>query len=270
MTSAPRTGRWVIGLRVIGLRVIGLRVIGLWVIGLWVIGSSLSPTTGSAAPRSDASRSRARPAPPPGRAAPAQPGRRADPRRPPTRGPRARVSTGEYGGVTPGLPRMPRIRLPRNARRHCYLTWTGFQLTPRGSRLFLQFNRRPAYKLLHHDGRLVLALPGCRVGHWNNLRPLVTRYFDTPVLRADVRRRRRGKLRFRIRLRRPIKPRIQVVQLQQWYYLFVTFRHPHRSPLRVRRGARPAAKPDSGRTRPRRRPKRQPARRRPATGPTPP
>jgi hypothetical protein len=138
---------------------------------------------------------------------------------------------------------MPRIHLPRAARRRCYLTWTGFQLTPRGSRVFLQLNRRPRYKLLRRDGRLVLELPGCRAAHGNNLRPLITRYFDTPVLRVDVDRRNRRQLRLRIRLRGPVKPHLRVVQLQQWYYLFVTFSHRRGAPVRRVRAPASAAPP---------------------------
>jgi len=162
-----------------------------------------------------------------------QPGR-ATPHRP---GPRKRVlltnrkvtrhaPAGSYQGVTPGLPRMPRIYLPRNAKKRCYLTWTGFQLLPTGSRLFMQFNKKPTVSTRLKGTTLTIELRGCRVANWNNTRPLYTRFFPTPVRYARV--RRRGKtMRMTVLLKKPRAARIRVVQLQGWYYLFITFRHTH-------------------------------------------
>lgn len=164
------------------------------------------------------------------RRSPARQPPRATPKRPPKRvllthrkvtrsGP-----TGGYHGVTPGLPSMPRIFLPRGAKKRCYLTWTGFQLLPTGSRVFLQFNKRPTVKKTAKGAALTIKLPGCRVANWNNTRPLFTRYFPTPVRYARV--RRRGKATWMtVLLKKPVAAHTQVVQLQGWYYLFITFRH---------------------------------------------
>jgi len=129
-----------------------------------------------------------------------------------------------YQGVTPGLPTMPRIHLPRNAKKRCYLTWTGFQLLPTGSRLFLQFNKRPAVKKKVRGTSLTIDLSGCRVANWNNTRPLYTRYFPTPVRYARVRKRGKS-TRMTVLLKKSVTARTRVVRLQGWYYLFVTFRH---------------------------------------------
>ncbi len=134
------------------------------------------------------------------------------------------TTTGGYNGVTPGLPRMPRIHLPRNHKKRCYLTWTGFQLLPTGSRIFLQFNKRPKVIKTAKGASLTIKLPGCRVANWNNTRPLYTRYFPTPVRYARV--RRRGKSTYMtVLLKKPVVARTLVTRLQGWYYLFISFRH---------------------------------------------
>jgi len=133
-------------------------------------------------------------------------------------------TTGGYNGVTPGLPRMPRIYLPRNHKKRCYLTWTGFQLLPTGSRLFLQFNKRPTVTKTAKGSTLTIKLPGCRVANWNNTRPLYTRYFPTPIRYARV--RRRGKATWMtVLLKKPVASHTTVLRMQGWYYVFITFRH---------------------------------------------
>jgi len=151
-------------------------------------------------------------------------------------------TTGGYDGVTPGLPKMPRIRLPRAASKRCYLTWTGFQMLPTGSRIFLQFNRKPTYTITNVAGSLTVRLKGCRVASWNNTRPLYTRFFPTPVRFARV-RRRRGNTELRILLKKRVAARSQVMHLQGWYYLFVSFRHTRTRWTRVRKGTRIARPP---------------------------
>lgn len=162
---------------------------------------------------------------------------------------------GGYRGVTPGLPGMPRIHLPKGAQKRCYLTWTGFQLLPTGSRLFLQLNKKPTVNMTVKRAALTIKLPGCRVANWNNTRPLYTRYFPTPVRYARV--RRRGKATWMtVLLKKPMTARTRVVRLQGWYYLFITFRH-------TRSGWAPRIRRPSRRTR---RPKRKGSKRR---GPRP-
>lgn len=171
----------------------------------------------------------------PTRAAPAP--RRARPNTPPERlvlrggaSGTGSETAAEYGGVTPGLPQMPRIILPRAAATHCYVTWTGFQLLPNGSRVFLQLNRAPNQEVRSLAGEIQVALPVCRVHHWNNLRPLDLRFFDTPLSGARVRWNRRQGATLHLSLKRPAQPQMGVVKLQGWTYLFVTFRHARSAP----------------------------------------
>ncbi len=116
---------------------------------------------------------------------------------------RGRMPTSRYAGVRPNarvLPRGP--RLPSGA---CWLTWPGFQLTPRGSRVFLQFTERREPEIRTRGRTLELFFPNCRVYRRNNARTLVTRYFATPVLSVRARNRRKGVL-VTIRLRRAAHP----------------------------------------------------------------
>lgn len=136
---------------------------------------------------------------------------------------------GAYSGVTPGLPALPPLHLSARARARCTLTWTGFQLLPNGSRVFLQSTQRVATTQASTAGLWTIRLPGCRVLTYNALRPLDTRFFDTPILSVRLRKRRRRPAALRVRLRRPATPRIRWVRMQGVYYLFVTFVHPHRT-----------------------------------------
>lgn len=152
-----------------------------------------------------------------------------------------------YHGVTPGLPRMPPFHLPKDAKKRCYLTWTGFQMLPTGSRVFLQLTKRPKVKTTAKGAALTVTLSGCRVANWNNTRPLYTRYFPTPVRYARVHRRGRSTV-MTVLFKRAVATRTRVVQLQGYYYVFLSFRHTRSGwAPRVRRTRR------SRRGRPRRR-----------------
>lgn len=153
------------------------------------------------------------------------------------------VSTGEYGGVTPGLPTLPRIVLPRDASQRCYVTWTGFQVLPSGSRVFLQLNRTPDKAVHTTAGEIRVELGGCRVYRWNNLRPLDLRFFDTPVSSARVRWSRRQGATLHVQLKRAVQPQVEVAQLQGWTYLFLTFHHPRARPAPTSPPRRSAAPP---------------------------
>ncbi len=117
-----------------------------------------------------------------------------------------------YEGVVPGSGHAP----PRSAavQRHersdgaAILSWVGFQPRPDGgSRFFLQLSRDVPYQGQSSAGRFEVVLPNTRVHLRNTLRPLETRFFDTPVLRADA--QRRGKAMVVVfKLRAEVAPRL--------------------------------------------------------------
>jgi len=185
--------------------------------------------------------------------------------------PGIKAASGDYGGVTPGLPAMPTIRLPRDADKRCYITWTGFQLLPTGSRVFLQLNRSPGRTLHVSTGEIRVALGDCRVIHPNILRPMDMRFFQTPVSEARLRWTRRGGATLHLSLSRPAQPALEEVKLQGWTYLFVTFQHGRAKPSPPPPPRRPAKAPPPREPPQREPPPREPPPREPPPrGPSPP
>ncbi|MBN8609246.1 MAG: hypothetical protein J0L92_01585 [Deltaproteobacteria bacterium] len=102
----------------------------------------------------------------------------------------------EYGGVTPGGPNQPpamgRIARRRGrAARATIVTWPGFQMLPGGgSRFFVQTNSAVAARLATSEGRVEIVFPNTAIHLGNSRRYLETQYFETPVVRAHLERRR--------------------------------------------------------------------------------
>ena len=100
----------------------------------------------------------------------------------------------KYDGVVPGL--AAKNPLPAAPKAGAHLVWTGFQMTPTGSRVFLQTTAPVQFDL--DEGRagksgkstLAVRLEGCRIHMANNRRRIDTRFFATPV--AGVSARQKG------------------------------------------------------------------------------
>ena len=107
---------------------------------------------------------------------------------------------GVYNGVEPGEAQPPpayrrvirRERGPRRrARRGQILTWPGFApLGDGSSRFFIQTTTPATSQVLVEDGRVVILFPNTSIHLRNSGRWLETRFFNTPVLRARLERRR--------------------------------------------------------------------------------
>jgi hypothetical protein len=99
-----------------------------------------------------------------------------------------------YDGVVPGP--TGRNPLPAAPKAGPHLVWTGFQMTPTGSRVFLQTTAPVQFDLdegrVAKSGKSTLAvrLAGCRIHMANNRRRIDTRFFATPV--AGVSARQKG------------------------------------------------------------------------------
>ncbi len=104
---------------------------------------------------------------------------------------------GVYAGVEPGEAQPPPAyrRASRRARRggrDVILTWPGFTpLGDGGSRFFVQTTQAQVPELRVEEGRVVLLFRNCGIHVRNSARWLETRFFNTPVLRARLERRRR-------------------------------------------------------------------------------
>ncbi len=88
------------------------------------------------------------------------------------------------------------------------LTWPGFQMTPNGSRFFLQTTSAPVTETKPSEGRFEVILKNARTHVRNTRRWLDTRYFATPVRRARVERRGRRDLAFVFELRTASTPSV--------------------------------------------------------------
>lgn len=101
------------------------------------------------------------------------------------------------------------------------VTWPGFTMNPDGSSVvFVQTGREPKIVHLHGRGRLVWLLEGLRLPRGNLRRPLVTHYFDTPVDRVRLEKRKRG-VALILHMRRSVKPKLAVTRHDSGYF-FVT------------------------------------------------
>jgi hypothetical protein len=102
----------------------------------------------------------------------------------------------EYGGVTPGRPNPPpatgRITQRRGrAARAAIVTWPGFQMRDDGgSRFFVQTTTAVSPTVHSSDGRVEIVFPNTATHLSNSRRFLETAFFETPVVRAHLERRR--------------------------------------------------------------------------------
>ncbi|HJK92966.1 MAG TPA: hypothetical protein RMH85_10090 [Polyangiaceae bacterium LLY-WYZ-15_(1-7)] len=141
----------------------------------------------------------------------------------PTRG------VGDYAGVRPGSanppPRARAVQRAGSRRRPArLLTWPGFMPLPRGaSRFFLQLNQPVQPQSSASEGRFEVLLPGVRTHLRNTRRPLITRYFQTPVTQAKVERRGRSDLAVVFQLRAAVTPAVSTGTQNGYHYVYVDF-----------------------------------------------
>jgi hypothetical protein len=109
----------------------------------------------------------------------------------------------EYGGVTPGSsnppPRVGTLRARghttgrgAHARPNEIISWPGFQMQPSGgSRFFVQTTGPVTTEIHPSSGRVEIVFHDTAIHLVNSRRWLETQYFETPVVRARLERRRR-------------------------------------------------------------------------------
>lgn len=131
---------------------------------------------------------------------------------------------GQYAGVVPGEGRQPSHVAARTGAPPILLTWPGFQGRPDGaSRIFIQTSAVVQYEARAEAGRYVILFHGLRVPVRNNGRTLETRFFNSPVTRARIERRRRD-VALVLELRADVTPTVSVEAGTSGYqFLFVTF-----------------------------------------------
>ncbi len=134
----------------------------------------------------------------------------------------------EYGGVTPGSPNPPPAvgRLTRRrgrAARAAIVTWPGFQMLPGGgSRFFVQTSASVAASLSTSDGRVEIVFPNTAIHLGNSRRYLETTFFETPVVRAHLERRRNDMVLV-MQMRANVVPQISNGAEGSFYFTYIDF-----------------------------------------------
>jgi len=101
----------------------------------------------------------------------------------------------KYDGVVPGG--SAKNPLPAAPLGGPHLVWSGFQMTPTGSRVFLQTTRSVEFDLVEGAAKksgkstVSVLLRGCRIHMANNRRSVDTRFFATPVAGFSAKQRGR-------------------------------------------------------------------------------
>lgn len=137
---------------------------------------------------------------------------------------------GVYAGVRPGEAREPPAlrRLARRRRRRAVLTWPGFVPLPGGgSRFFVQMTEPRVTELHREEHRIVILFDDATTHVRNSRRWLETRFFDTPILRARLERRRGRRMALVLHLRpgTGVSPRVttEAAPGGNYHYVYVDF-----------------------------------------------
>ena len=84
---------------------------------------------------------------------------------------------------------MPPFPAAKMGTKPALLTWTGFERTAGGSRVFFEVSAAVTTQLTTKDNVLTLRLVNTQVNVKNNARDLDLRYFKTPVRSVKVKRK---------------------------------------------------------------------------------
>lgn len=131
---------------------------------------------------------------------------------------------GYYQGVTLGGGNLPPYAPREVGGQSAVLTWTGFEQTESGSRVFFQLSAAVEPEVVIESDKVIVELPRTAVQVRNNRRKLITRYFDTPVTEVEVRRKGKS-LHAIIELRWPSEPTWTIQPGTNGYQL-LTFEFP--------------------------------------------
>ena len=134
------------------------------------------------------------------------------------------AATGPYQGVTlnrGGEPPEPEKRPPSGLQ---YVTWPGFQVTERGTEIFLQLTGPVIFQQKKRGHKkLWITMDNTTVHLKNSLRPVITQHFKTPVKRFRLRKLKGDKLRLEITLRRKATASVITRSAGQYTFLVVYF-----------------------------------------------
>ncbi|MCC6749628.1 MAG: hypothetical protein IT371_18325 [Deltaproteobacteria bacterium] len=104
-----------------------------------------------------------------------------------------------------------------------FATWPGFRTGPEGSEVFVQLTGSVAHTLKQRGNRVTVELRGVRVPRRNNLRPVITEHFQTPVRRFQLRPIKGNRCLLELQLRRKARPRVELRPSGNYTFLVVAF-----------------------------------------------
>ncbi|MCX4245582.1 hypothetical protein [Paraliomyxa miuraensis] len=127
---------------------------------------------------------------------------------------------GFYSGVSVQGNHVPPFPVTQTGTPPAVMTWTGFERSPEGSRVFFQLSAEASYEVATDGLTVRLKMRNTKVNVRNNLRFLDLRYFKTPVRTVKVTRRGRDTVATLV-LKRDAVPRVQFVEGKAGYKLLV-------------------------------------------------
>lgn len=95
---------------------------------------------------------------------------------------------GYYQGVSIGGGNLPPFAPKEIGGESAVLTWTGFERSENGSRVFIQLSAAVEPEIAVEGMRVFVKLPRTSVKIKNNRRSLITKYFKTPVDEVKINR----------------------------------------------------------------------------------
>jgi hypothetical protein len=135
----------------------------------------------------------------------------------------AQDRAGAYEGVAPNNNHPPAVKIPAGATPP-QVTWPGFEMLAQGrSRVFIQLTSRVETEVQSGPNQFVMVLKSARIAGRNNRRPLETRFFNTPVTRASLKKRARDTVLI-LELRSSSLPLVTTQQASSGYFfVFLDF-----------------------------------------------
>ena len=130
---------------------------------------------------------------------------------------------GSYAGVKPGGEETPAVRAKAGTTPTA-ITWPGFQMQPDGSsRVFVQTTSQVDVSAALVDGKVVVDFGNVAVPSQNNRRPLVTKYFNTPVTLVEVKRAKK-RTTLVLTMRAPVEPRLSHERAESgFHFVYIDF-----------------------------------------------
>jgi hypothetical protein len=160
---------------------------------------------------------------------------------------------GTYCGVKAGGDETPAIHAKPGSTPPA-ITWPGFQMMPDGSsRVFVQITTQVDVSAALVNGKVVVDFGNVSIAGRNNRRPMITKFFNTPVTAVEVKRAQK-RTTLILSMRAPVEPRVSHEQVKSgFHFVYIDFPPGTYRPTDAQAAASPnapvdlpeAAKPDA-------------------------